>query len=253
MSRKPREYCHTNIYHIINKGIDGQDIFLDDKDKMLFLEKLQICKIEYKVMIYAYCLMNNHVHLVIEINKDKLSKMMKCLNVSYALYFNNKYSRAGVLFQNRFKSKCIYNQKYFLDVCRYVEQNPEKAGICITEKYKWSSYHEYIGNEEIINKKKIMDTFGNDVNKYIFFTTKGKSSNREDFMEFEIRNKMQDEELTELLVKELKLKNISEFKQLNNEEFKKGLEFLKNLKYTKLRQISRVIGMNMYQIKKYWK
>lgn len=253
MPRKPREYCNTNIYHIINKGCNGQDIFFDDNDREMFLNKLKNLKSEYHFYVYSYCLMSNHVHIVIKIDEKNLSKMMKSLNVSYVLYFNEKYSRTGVLFQNRFKSKCIYDQKYFLDVCRYIEQNPEKAKICKTDEYKWSSYHEYIENNRIIDKEKLMEFFGNDINNYIFFTTKGRSTNFEDFIEYELRSKMTDEELGKIIVEYFELDNIGDIKNLNNEEFEKVLEFLKNLQYTNLRQISRVLGMNVYQLKKYWK
>ena len=140
MPRQPREYSKSKIYHIMYKGIDGQDIFYDENDKLDFLEKLLENKKEFKFKIFSYCLMNNHVHLVIGIEAENLSNAMKSLSLKYVLYFNKKYERSGPLFQNRFNSKCIENQKYFLDVCRYVHQNPEKAGICKTSQYKWSSY-----------------------------------------------------------------------------------------------------------------
>ena len=221
MPRQARKYSNTQVYHVIYKGVDNQDIFF--------------------------------VHLVIGVDNTFLSDSMKSLSIKYAMYFNRKYSRSGHLFQNRFKSKCVENQKYFLDVCRYVEQNPEKAGICKVPEYKWNSYHEYVGENTIIDKETLLHYFNDDIEQYKMFTTKGKSENFEDFIEFELKQKMSDDELAQLIVEQMGLKNIKEFSELKSEDFEKGIEFLKNLKYTSYRQISRVIGINQYQLKKYWK
>ena len=253
MPREPRQYSKTNIYHVMYKGIDNEDIFYNDNDKSLFLKNLIEGKNEFQYKIYAYCLMSNHIHIVLEIKDEVLSNAMKSLSLKYVLYFNKRYSRSGPLFQNRFNSKCVENQKYFLDVCRYIEQNPEKAGICKAEEYKWNSFHEYIGKEKIIDKEKLLKYFNNDVKSYTIFTTKGKSENKEDFIEYELRNKMQDDEVAEFIKKEFKLNNIKEFKNLPREEFEKSIEILKNLQYTRFSQIARVIRMNKYQLKKYWK
>ena len=253
MTRKIREYSKTNIYHVIIKGIDSQDIFYDDRDKQIFLEKLVETKRNIDYKIYAYCLMSNHVHMVIEIEAKFLSKAIQSLNIRYNRYFNNKYMRSGTLFQDRFKSKCVENQKYFLDVCRYVHQNPEKAKICKTEDYKWSSYHEYFKKPNIIDKNILLYYFDNNLNNFKIFTTKGKSDDEYDFMEYEIRDRIQDDELAEMIVKKLSLNNISEFTGLPKEEFEKGIEFLKNMKYTTCNQISRVTRINRYQLKKLWK
>ena len=161
--------------------------------------------------------------------------------------------RSGTLFQDRFKSKCVENQKYFLDVCRYVEQNPEKAGICRTQDYKWSSYHEYVEEEKIIDKKTLLYYYGNKIENFIIFTTKGKFDEEYDFMEYELREKLQDDELAQIIVKKLNLNHINEFVNLPKEEFKKGIEFLKNIQYTSFNQIARVIRISRYQLKKYWK
>lgn len=253
LPRQAREYSKSQIYHVIYKGIDSQDIFYKDIDKQYFLDKLLENKKEYKYKVFAYCLMSNHVHLVISINNEILSNAMKSLSLKYVWYFNTKYFRSGPLFQNRFKSKCVENQQYFLDVCRYVEQNPEKAGICNTDKYKWSSYHEYVEKEKVIDKDILLYYFDNSIKNYKDFTTKGKSDNKADFIEYELRDKMKDEELTELIIKEFNLNNITDFCKMTEKEFKKGIEFLRDLQYTNFSQISRVIRMNQYQLKKYWK
>ena len=253
MPRQARKFSKSKIYHIIYKGIDGNDIFYEERDRKYFLRILLENIEEYNYRVFAYCLMSNHIHLVLEIQDEILSRAMKSLSVKYVFYFNKRYGRSGPLFQNRFKSKCVENQKYFLDVCRYVEQNPEKAKICLTQEYIWSSYHEYIGNGKIVDRKVLLHYFDYSLEKYKFFTTKGKSDNITDFIEYEIRGKMSDDELSQLIVNELKLTNINDFSNLSYEDFIKGIEFLKNIQYTNITQISRVIGIKRFKLTEYWK
>ena len=149
MSRPLRTFSNSKIYHIILKGINNQDIFLYDSDKVFFLNQLLFTKNQFNYQIYSYCLMDNHIHLVIRIEDEFLSKAMQSLSIRYSQYFNYKYERTGPFFQNRFKSKNVENLKYFLEVCRYIHRNPEKAKMSKTEDYDWSSYKEYIGNSKI--------------------------------------------------------------------------------------------------------
>ena len=253
MPRKARTYSKSNIYHIIQKGIDDQDIFYEDADKKYYLDILLEKKKEFKYKILAYCLMSNHIHLVLQIKNDNLSETMKSIGIKYAFFFNKKYSRSGSLFKDRFKSKCVEDKIYFLDVCRYVEQNPKKAGICDTENYKWNSYHEYVENNTIIDKDILMHYYDYDIEKYKFYTLKGKDRNFTDFIEYEIREKMTDDELYKIIMEKFNLDNINDFKNLSSEELKKGIKFLTNLKYTNYNQITRTIRMTRYQIDKYLK
>ena len=91
----------------------------------------------------AYCLMENHVHLLVCDPKQKTPLMMKKLGVSYAQYFNRKYDRTGHLFQDRYLSEAVEDDAYLLMVFRYILNNPRKAGICATRDYPWSSYAQY--------------------------------------------------------------------------------------------------------------
>ena len=118
MPRPPRLYSHSKVYHIILKGIDDQDIFYDDRDREFFLKQISITKSEFNYMLYSYCLMGNHVHMVIKCLDVFLSKCIQSLLIRYVYYFNKKYKRKGPLVQNRFKSKHVENLQYFIDVCR---------------------------------------------------------------------------------------------------------------------------------------
>ena len=172
MPRLSRKFSYSKVYHIIVKGIDSQNLFYDNQDRKVFLKYLLENKKQYGYQIYAYCLMVNHVHLIIRVNDEFLSKAIQCLLVKYVSYFNKKYDRSGTLFQDRFKSKLVENQRYFLEVCKYVHRNPEKARICKTEKYKWSSYLEYIKKEKIIDKNVLLHYFNDNINEFINFTTR---------------------------------------------------------------------------------
>ena len=139
MPRKTRTYSITDIYHIIIRGIDKQDIFYNDRDREFMLKQLLEIKKKFNLQIYAYCLMFNHIHLVIRVQKDLLSKSIQSLEIRYSQYFNKKYERTGAFFEERFKSKSVHDKKYLLDVCRYVNRNPETSGFATIEDYKWSS------------------------------------------------------------------------------------------------------------------
>lgn len=144
MSRHPRQYSKTGIYHIMLRGNERKDIFIDEEDKGKFIKIVFKKKVDEAFKLYAYCIMNNHLHLVIKEQKEPISRIIKKIATSYAYYFNNKYKRVGHLFQDRYKSETIEDEPYLLSVIRYIHNNPEKAGIDKKEKYKWSSYNNYI-------------------------------------------------------------------------------------------------------------
>nr|WP_169716880.1 transposase [Sporomusa acidovorans] len=144
MPRSARIPSKTGIYHIMLRGNERRDIFLDDADKLTFIDFLYSKKADEGCLLYAYCLMDNHVHLVIKEGCNGIAKLMKRIGTSYVKYFNQKYQRVGHLFQDRYKSENIENDSYLLTVIRYVHQNPEKAGISRSETYKWSSYQAYL-------------------------------------------------------------------------------------------------------------
>lgn len=159
MPRIARKYSKIKVYHITIRGIDKQNIFFEEEDKYKFLEIINRTKENYNYEIYAYCLMDNHVHLVIYDKEKQLSKIMQSIEISYVFYFNLKYGRTGHLFQNRFFSKKVEDRGYLKRVCRYIHQNPLNAGIGKTEDYKWSSYKEYIEKTKIINNKMLLLVF----------------------------------------------------------------------------------------------
>lgn len=255
MSKYLREFSNSKIYHIIIKGIDESTIFYDDEDRNVFLNKLKVTKKKFKYKILAYCLMNNHVHLVISIENENLSKGIQSLIIRYASYFNRKYDRKGPFVQNRFNSKKVESQRYFLEVCRYVHRNPEKAGIEKTDKYKWSSYHEYIGKEKIIDRRFLMHYLGNDINNFTEYTTKKESKQEVNRLaEFEMIRKLSDDIVIKIILEKFKFNSVDEIiNYFKNEKNYEKIKVLKEIQGTNPTQIRRIIRVSRRLIEKHWR
>lgn len=264
MPRTKRQYSISNVYHITLKGIDGQNIFLDNHDKSFFEKQMLETKNKYKYEIYAYCLMNNHIHIVLKSEKEILSKAMQSLGIRYTRYFNSKYERKGPLFQDRFFSKEIENQTYFLVVCRYVHRNPENAGIEKTEDYKWSSFKEYIGKSKIVNTSILLHYLDEKtIERFIEYTTNSiESINAHNYSEIdnyanlEFIKKLSDFEASRLIMKKYNIEDISEFKdffeKINKNEIEKIIKAIKNINGINKTQLHRITGINKRLLNKYW-
>ena len=143
MPRTARITLENAFYHIITRGNQKQLVFRDAADYEKYLSILTKYKKCYKFRLYCFCLMPNHVHLVVEVqNPLVLNKIMRGLNLSYTLYFNSRYEKVGHLWQDRFKSKIIEKDAYLLECINYIEANPIRASLVSRlEGYAWSSYH----------------------------------------------------------------------------------------------------------------
>lgn len=170
MPRFKREISETGIYHVMTRGNGRNNIFIDKEDKEKYLRILHEKKEESNYILYAYCIMTNHSHLVIrELNKP-LPDIMKRINISYALYFNKKYDRVGHVFQDRYLSEPIEDDSYLLTAVRYVHNNPIKANITNSlHEYPWSSYRDYIRGTDnnLVDTEFILSFFSDDINKRI--------------------------------------------------------------------------------------
>ena len=157
MPRQMRKRSGTGIYHVMLRGINRQDIFEDESDYQQMIACLRTLTERYDesglslpplCTFYAYCLMSNHIHLLIREREDTVSEVVKKLGIIYAHYFNKKYGRNGHLFQDRFRSEPVDSMEYFIVLLRYIHQNPVKSGLVKTvEDYPWSSWGEYIGKD----------------------------------------------------------------------------------------------------------
>jgi putative transposase len=164
MARKPRIEYPGAFYHVISRGNRKQTIFKDDKDRKRVLQKLLEYKETYSFILYAYTLMDNHIHLLIEVGKVPLSKIMQCLLQSYTQWYNVKYDLVGHLFQGRYKSILCDKNVYLLNLIRYIHLNCVRAGIVSDPAdYKWSSHRIYLGLEEskLIDPDLVLKQFSN--------------------------------------------------------------------------------------------
>ncbi len=166
MARTQRLYSESGCYHIMLRGNERKKIFLDDGDRHHFIDILLKKKNETQLLIYAYCLMDNHIHLVVRDAQNEISNIMKGIATSFAMYFNAKYDRVGHVFQNRFKSEPVEDDRYLMSVIRYVHNNPVKAMVVIKpDQYNWSSYRSYINPEEttLVEPRYVLDMIGGDL------------------------------------------------------------------------------------------
>ena len=162
MPRNAREKSKTGYFHLIIRGNNRQVLFEDEEDYKFFIKRMGVCCRETGVRIGAYCLMENHVHMLVNDPEDAVGKMMLRLNVGYARYYNGKYERCGHLFQGRYLCEPVENDLYLLTVFRYILNNPRKAGICPASEYRWSSYKAFFREKTSMDLGFVKDRFRTD-------------------------------------------------------------------------------------------
>lgn len=151
MARPLRIEYENAYYHVMNRGANYQNIFLTDKHKQLFLSLLEEITIKFSVEIHAFCLMDNHYHLLVCTPLANLSKAMRHLDGIYTQKFNQSEKRDGPLFRGRYKSILVQLEIYFLKVSRYIHLNPVSASLCkMPESYKWSSYPFFMEKKSLL-------------------------------------------------------------------------------------------------------
>lgn len=154
MARPLRIEYAGAVYHVICRGNNRQAVFRDDQDRRRYLEKLSLYLEEKNVDLLAYCLLSNHVHLLLETPEGNLSKMMQPFQTSYTVYFNKRHRRSGHVFEQRYKALLVDKDKYLLEVSRYIHLNPAAARIVERpQDYRWSSYGSYLKGKGILGLK----------------------------------------------------------------------------------------------------
>ncbi len=235
MARTARK--KSEFLHVILRGVAKQIIFENDTDRYFFLKLMRKYKDEQEVVIEAYCLMNNHVHLLIHDPRGNISDFMKKLGLSYALYFNNRYERVGHLFQNRYKSEIITDDKSHLTVYRYILNNPVKAGLGKAAEYRWNSYREY-GTMGITDSSIIAEKIGSK-EKLDEFLLSGEDDN---CME-DISYRHNDEWALKVIHDELHVESMTAIRLMPKNERNELLAMMKE-KGMSVRQIERLTGVN---------
>ena len=169
MPRIPRVKSENDIYHIMVRSITEVPLFKKHEDKIRYLNKMREYQRIYRFKVYAYCLMSNHGHFIIDANGADISKIMHGLNFSYATTFNLIHKRKGHLFQDRFKSKIVDTQRYLIMLSAYIHNNPLdiRGYERFPKKYKYSSLKVYLGLEKddtgLLDEEFIMQFFSNNV------------------------------------------------------------------------------------------
>jgi REP element-mobilizing transposase RayT len=163
MARRPRVHFPNAFYHVIARGNQRQNIFLDEKDYQRYLSYLSDYKTRYEFHVYAYALMRNHVHLLIEVEATPLSKIMQALQFRYTRYFNTRYGKEGHLFQGRYKAILCDKDAYLLELIRYIHLNPIRSNLVRDlERYRWVSHQTYLGRkmDDLIGDDLVLRQFG---------------------------------------------------------------------------------------------
>lgn len=158
MARSQRIEYEGAVYHVTARGNERRAIFLDDRDRERFLRVLGESVERFETRLYLFCLMDNHVHLVVETPRANLGQFMHRIETAYTVYFNRRHERCGHLMQGRYGARLVEKDAYALRLSRYVHLNPvftaaarkrpARVRIALLRQYRWSSYRSYIGSEK---------------------------------------------------------------------------------------------------------
>lgn len=251
MPRTRRLKSETGIYHVVLRGINKQTIFEDEEDHEIFLQTLDQYKQKSGYKLLAYCLMGNHVHLLMKTEDETLGQCFKRIGASYVYWYNMKYYRVGHLFQDRYKSEAVETDDYFKVVIRYIHRNPLKAGmVSRLEDYPWSSYREYLGLNDThhVNKDFVLKRF-NEVQAEAIkdFRAFNEIENDDRCLDISNKKRMRDEMAIRIIKKKFSVNSAKDIGDFDPEQKKLCVQYLLK-KGMSVLQISRVTGISRYFI-----
>lgn len=239
MARKARKKSESGIYHIMLRGINRQQIFEDDEDCDRFLSTLKKYRDQCGYTIYAYCLMGNHIHILLKEGQEDLTLILKRIAGSYVYWYNLKYHRCGHLFQDRFKSEPVETDEYFLTVLRYIHQNPVKAGLCqYAEEYTYSSMREYLFGSVLTDPDFALSMLPRE--QFIDYHCE---ENEDQCLESNETFRLTDEDAKSLMRKIAQCDNATQFQSLDRKMRNAYIQKLYNNGMS-VRQISRLTGIS---------
>ncbi len=247
MPRQARQKSESDIYHVMLRGIDRQLIFEEAEDYFHFLDILRECQKVCEFKLFAYCLMGNHVHLLLKVPNDDLGTIFKRIGGRYVYYYNVKYQRIGHLFQDRFKSEPVNDDTYFLTVLRYIHQNPVKAKLCSkVEDYPFSSFAEYLHESTLVDTE-----FALSMIDRIEFVRFNNTPNSDVCMEYVLpaRRAVTDTQAQGVIEKLSHCKSITEFQRLDESKKERLLKKI-YAQGVSIRQLSRLTGTTKGKIEK---
>ena len=250
MPRKPREKSKSGIYHVMIRGVNRQEIFHEDEDNRKFLEILAKYTKDAGAKVYGWCLMGNHVHLLLAEGSEELSKTMKRIGVAFAWYYNWKYRATGHLFQDRFKSEKVESDAYLLTVIRYIHQNPVKAGaVKRVEDWKWSSCSGYYGKRTypvgLLDSGRILSYFSDNKRLAVgLFKEFSEGENTDKCLDDEFRPRINDEEARQEIIRALEGIQLTQVKSLPKLERDVIFRKVKKIDGVTQRQAARILGVS---------
>ena len=257
---KPRIFGNEGFVHITNRGVGKMVIFEEAQDYKYFISLLSKAAKKDEITVCAYCLMDNHVHLLLHYTNKNVSRFMQRVSGSYARYYNIKYEHAGHVFQGRFDMENIFDEQYFLTVNRYIIQNPEKAGVCSARSYRWSSLVGYDSAGNFVDISLAVEILGGLDRYYEFVTTPICSSDDEDkgkqdetskdpFMDYDKDNpeesgrfKQARLEISEFVKHELGIKNVRDIREFDRKRRDEAIHMLKSAGFS-IRSLERLTGI----------
>ena len=241
MSRNARQLSSTDTYHVVIRGADHQLLFEEKKDYQKYLEILQLYEAECQFELYAYCLMPNHIHLLIHSPVTSLGSVFRHVSTTYSSWFNAKYNRTGYLQEGRYFSEPVETEKYLLTVLRYIHQNPIKAGLETVpgETYPWNSFCDYIsGINDIVNIEYILQLLGG----LESFRSLHQIIVEEECLDINtLRKRLPDDVARDIIRTECNCETVSDFQKLTLLE-RNGNIILLRKKGLSIRQINRLTG-----------
>lgn len=254
MPRKPREISSSGIYHVVLRSVNQHIIFEEDSDYLKFLYILSDCNDKYNIDILAYCLMDNHIHLLINSQFQNLSHFFQSLGSRFARWYNDKYERRGHLFQERYHSRAINTRKHYYAALIYIHNNPVKAGMCrYASEYRWSSHAAFYGKvNEIVNVDYSYKMAGSKESLLHLFASNDLDSEIDSYfgnVHASTRRYQTDERALEIFYSVTKLKNTSEAVHLTKIQRNEYVRILvdKGLTHS---QITRLMGISATTIKR---
>lgn len=173
MARRHRVHYPGAVYHVITRGNNKDYILKKPQEKKAYIDIIERYKKKFDFKLYAYCIMDNHAHLLIEINQEPLYKIMQGIQLVYTQRYNQWYSRTGHVFEQRYVSRLCLKDEYLLQLIRYIHQNPLRAKITEGLLYEWSSHREYLGKRLIADTDFPLSVLDGDkrvaINRYLSF------------------------------------------------------------------------------------
>ncbi|MCG8501685.1 MAG: transposase [Firmicutes bacterium] len=169
MARRQRVHYEGALYHVICRGNNREYVFDKEEDKKMYLKTILRYKEKYSFKLYAYCIMDNHAHLLIEVDRAPLSQIMQGIQQVFTMKYNKKHDRTGHVFEQRYKAILCNKDQYLLSLIRYIHQNPMEAGIVEKLDYEWSSHSIYIGTRasELVDHQYVLGILSEDINQAI--------------------------------------------------------------------------------------